>query len=301
MKEQLNTAFTALTNKLQGWLNAFIENIPNLVLALIVLTASYFTARYVNKLVLKLVSKRVQQQSISNIIARISATTVVIVGLFLALGILDLSKTLTSLLTGAGVAGLVIGLALQGTLSNTISGIILSFRKKIQIGNWVETNGFAGEVIDVNLKEFTLKEADNNIVIIPNKTILENPLKNYSLTTKMRVMLECGVGYESDLDQVEELTKKTIANAFEQVNDANEVEFYYTEFGDSSINYLCRFWIDSESALEKLKAKSKAIAVIKKAYNQAGINIPFPIRTLQFDNKLAFEKPVKFQEEFSNN
>lgn len=301
MKSQLDTAFTALLDKLQGWFYAIIENLPNLAIALLVLTAAYFTAKYVNKFVLKLVSKKVEQDSISNIIARISAVTVVIVGLFLALGILNLSKTLTSFMTGAGVIGLVIGLALQGTLSNTISGIILSFRKKIQIGNWVETNGFAGEVIDINLKNFTLKEADNNIVIIPNKTILESPLKNYSLTTKMRVMVECGVGYESDLDQVQSLTKKTIANAFSQVENADDVEFYYTEFGASSINYLCRFWIDAENSLEKLKAKSKAISEIKKAYGTEHINIPFPIRTVQFDSKLSIDTPTENQKEFSNN
>ncbi|WP_299336597.1 mechanosensitive ion channel family protein [uncultured Psychroserpens sp.] len=300
MKEQLTTAFSNLTDKLLGWLDAIIQNIPNLILAAIVLISAYYIAKYVNKLTHRLVSKRVKQESISSIIARISAVVVVLLGLFLALGILDLSKTLTSLLTGAGVAGLVIGLALQGTLSNTIAGIVISFRKKIQIGNWVETNGYSGEIIDINLKDFTLKEADNNMVVIPNKMILENPLKNYSLTTRMRVFIECGVGYESDLELVEQLTKDTIANTFDQIENPDDVEFYYTEFGDSSINYLCRFWIDAESMLEKLKAKTKAIIEIKKAYDNEGINIPFPIRTLQFDNKLNV-KSSDLQEAFSNN
>lgn len=300
MKEQLNTAFSNLTEKLLGWLDAIIQNLPNLILSIIVLVSAYYIAKYVNKFTYKLVARKVKQKSISNIIARISAVAVVLVGLFLALGILDLSKTLTSLLTGAGVAGLVIGLALQGTLSNTIAGIMISFRKKIQIGNWVETNGFSGEIIDINLKDFTIKEADNNLVVIPNKMILENPLKNYSLTTRMRVFLECGVGYESNLEQVEKLTKDTIVNSFEQVETSEDVEFYYTEFGGSSINYLCRFWIDAENALEKLKAKTKAIIEIKKAYDKEGINIPFPIRTLQFDNKLNVEAP-EMKEAFSSN
>ena len=241
MENTLTEAFGNLIDKLNGWVNIIIENIPNFILAILVLTVSYFAARYVNKLVSKLVSKRVDQTSISNMIARISAVVVVLAGLFLALGIMNLGKALTSLLAGAGVVGLAIGLALQGTLSNTFAGIMLSFRKKIQIGNWVETNGYSGEVTDINLKDFTIKEADNNVVVIPNKMILENPLKNYSLTTKMRVFLECGVGYESDLEKVQKLTKQTIANAFDQVESEEEVEFYYTEFGGSSINYLCRF------------------------------------------------------------
>lgn len=300
MKDQLSEAYNLLIEKLEGWFNIIVTNIPNLILAILVLFAAYFVSKYVNKYVSKLMARRVEQNSITNMVGRISAVVVVLAGLFLALGILNLSKTLTSLLAGAGVAGLAIGLALQGTLSNTFAGIVLSFRKKIQIGHWVETNGFSGEVMDINLKDFTLKEADNNIVVIPNKKILENPLKNYTLTTKMRVFLECGVGYESDLEQVEQLTKETICNTFDQIEKPEDVEFYFTEYGSSSINYLCRFWIDAENALEKLRAKSKAIIEIKKAYDKAEINIPFPIRTLQFDNKLSFEAQ-NLEEQFSNN
>ncbi|GAB4164268.1 MAG: hypothetical protein Tsb0033_25510 [Winogradskyella sp.] len=300
MKDQFNTALDNLVEKLQGWFNTLIEYIPNFILAILVMTASYFAARYISKIVSKLVSKKVEQESITNAIARVTAVVVVTVGLFIALGVMNLGKALTSLLAGAGVVGLAIGLALQGTLANTFAGLILSFRKKIQIGNWVETTGYSGEVIDINLKDFTLKEADNNIVVIPNKTILDNPLKNYSLTTRMRVFIECGVGYESDLEKVEQITKNVISDTFDQVEKPEAVEFYYTEFGDSSINYLCRFWIDAESMLEKLKAKTKAIIEIKKAYDKEGINIPFPIRTLQFNNKLNIKSP-DLQEAFSNN
>ncbi len=300
MKDQLSEAYNLLIDKLEGWFNIIVTNIPNLILAILVLFAAYFVSKYVNKYVSKLMARRVEQNSITNMVGRISAVVVVLAGLFLALGILNLSKTLTSLLAGAGVAGLAIGLALQGTLSNTFAGVVLSFRKKIQIGHWVETNGFSGEVMDINLKDFTLKEADNNIVVIPNKMILENPLKNYTLTTKMRVFLECGVGYESNLEDVERITKETICNTFDQIEKPEDVEFYYTEYGGSSINYLCRFWIDAENALEKLRAKSKAIIKIKKAYDKADINIPFPIRTLQFDNKLSFESQ-DLEKQFSDN
>ena len=300
MKDQLSEAYNLLIDKLEGWFNIIVTNIPNLILAILVLFAAYFVSKYVNKYVSKLMARRVEQNSITNMVGRISAVVVVLAGLFLALGILNLSKTLTSLLAGAGVAGLAIGLALQGTLSNTFAGVVLSFRKKIQIGHWVETNGFSGEVMDINLKDFTLKEADNNIVVIPNKMILENPLKNYTLTTKMRVFLECGVGYESNLEDVERITKETICNTFDQIEKPEDVEFYYTEYGGSSINYLCRFWIDAENALEKLRAKSKAIIEIKKAYDKADINIPFPIRTLQFDNKLSFEAQ-NLEKQFSDN
>ena len=293
MTDELNKAYELLSGKLIGWLNAFVKNLPNLVIAIIVLIVFYYISKYVSRLIGNLISRKVKQDSLVNIITKISGIIIVAVGLFLALGIMNLSKTLETLIGAAGVSGLVIGLALQGTLSNTFAGIVLSFRKSIELGNWVETNGFSGEVVEISLKNFVVKEADNNLVLIPNKSILENPVKNYSLTTKMRIFLECGVGYESNLDEVQTLTKQTIADTFDQIKSPEDVEFYFTEFGGSSINYLCRFWIESDNALEKLKAKSKAIIEIKKAYDKKNINIPFPIRTLQFDNELSLNRNVE--------
>lgn len=301
MKEQFNTAWSNLIEKLGGWFNTIIESLPNFLLAILVMVAAYYSARYVNKIVTKAASKKVSQPSISKTLGRITAVLVVLTGLFLCLGILNLSTTLKSLLAGAGVVGLAIGLALQGTLANTFAGVILSFRKKIQVGHWIETTGYEGEVIDINLKDFTLKEADNNMVIIPNKTVLENPMKNYSLTNKMRIFLECGVGYESDLEFVQKLTKQTIASKFDDIESPEDVEFFYKEFGGSSINFLCRFWIHGEKGIDKLLAKNKAIIELKKAFDDNDINIPFPIRTLQFDNKLSVNQPLKFEEELSRN
>lgn len=285
-QENLKETTTVVTKKINNWWDALIDNIPNLIIALTVLIVSFLLSKYLSSFVHKLVRKRVSKNSVANVISKMVSITILLIGLFLALGVLNLDEALKSLLTGAGIAGIVIGMALQGTLSNTIAGIVLSFRNNVRIGHWIETNGFSGEVTEISLKEFTIKEADNNIVVIPNKMILENPLKNYSLTTRMRVMLECGVGYDSDLELVERITKETIASTFKQIEDAEEVEFYFREYGDSAITFLCRFWIDSESALERLRAKSKAIIQLKKAFDNNEINIPFPIRTLQVDTPI---------------
>lgn len=293
--ESIN-AIEKISDKLQGWLDAFIRNLPNLGVALLVMVLAYIVSRYVFKFSFKIAQKKISQRSISMLVARALAVLVVFLGLFLALGALNLGKTLTGLLTGAGISGLVIGLALQGTLSNTISGIVLAFRKNIRIGDWIETTGYSGEVMDINLNYFVMKEADNNIVVIPNKEILENPFKNYSLTTKMRITIECGVAYDSDLQKVEDVTVATIRKFFNQKDIGKEVEFYYTEFGGSSINFMCRFWIDAERSLEKLVSKSKAIKEIKRVFDAEGFNIPFPIRTIQFDNRLSVDNANKSQE-----
>ena len=278
-----------ILSKLEHWYEAIVLNLPNFAIAILVMILAYLLSRLVFNLTIKATNHRIKQASIQRLVARVLAVIVVLLGMFLALGALNLSKTLTGLLSAAGVSGVVIGLALQGTLSNTISGIVLSFRKNIQVGNWIETNGYSGEVTDINLNYFVLKEADNNYVVLPNKTILENPFKNFSLTTKMRVTIECGVGYGTNLENAQKIVMDIITTNFNQKEIGKEAEFYYTEFGGSSINFICRFWIDGESSLEKLIAKSKAIIEIKKAFDKENINIPFPIRTIQFDNNLKID------------
>lgn len=275
-------------DKLETWKDILIANIPNIAIATVVLLIAYFASRAMNTVVNKTIGNRIKQKSVKDLVSRFASAITILIGLYLAMTVLKFDDTLKTIVSAAGVSGIVIGLALQGTLSNTISGVVLSFRKNLNIGNWVETSGFSGEVMDINLNYFVLKEADNNKVIIPNKTILESPFKNYSLTTKMRIALTCGVEYGADLEKVQQLTISTINKNFDQQKIGKKTEFYFTEFGDSSINFLCRFWVDSENALDKMKAKSKAIIEIKKAFDAEGINIPFPMRTLEFvpNNKL---------------
>lgn len=288
MRNQLFEAWNKMLEKLESWLDTIVLNLPNFILAFIVFVLASILFRYVHKLTFRLLNKSSLQDSVKNLIAKLVSIGIILVGLFLALGILNLNQTLTTILAGAGVAGLAVGLALQGTLSNTFSGIILSFIKNIRIGDWVTSNGHSGEIVDINLRTTTLKEIDNNLVAIPNKLVMENPIKNHSITPQSRVILTCGVAYDSNLQLVEDLVVETIQKEFPKESKINII-FFFTEFGDSSINFETRFWINSKSALEVLLARGKAIKAVKRAFDENGITIPFPMRTIDFSNNLKLE------------
>ncbi|MFC4635433.1 mechanosensitive ion channel family protein [Dokdonia ponticola] len=286
IKASFEKAIDKMLVKLESWLDTIVLNIPNIILAVFVFTLVIIISRYVNKLMKKLLSKTSLQLSMRRVISRFSAITIIALGLFLVLGILDLGKTLNTVLAGAGVLGLAVGLALQSALANTYSGIVLSYIKNIKNGDWIETNDFEGEVIDINFRATTLRQKDNNLVYIPNKLVVEGPVKNYSSTPQSRVILECGVAYGSNLKEVRSLTIRTIIDNFEVPETDEDVLFLYRGFGDSSINYEIRFWINSSSGLEVAKAKSEAMIFIKEAYDKANIEIPFPMRTLDLGNQL---------------
>lgn len=291
MKEfNFSESINNLWEKLAEWMDSIILSLPNFILAVLVFILFIIIAKYAARILDKLLRFKVKQDSIREITVKVLKVIIILIGFFIALGLLNLDKVLTTVLASAGVVGLAIGLALQGTLNNTFSGVILSFIPELQIGDWIETEGFAGFVVDITLRSVILKEADNNYVVIPNSKLIEGAFKNYTRTPRSRVMLDCGVAYNSDLELVQDLTKKTMADIFPQ-NGKEEVEFMYTEFADSSINFVVRFWTNASKKKDILVAKNTAIIALKKAFDAHNINIPFPIRTIDFTNKLSINKP----------
>ena len=172
-------AVSGLWNKLDGWLDAIILKLPNFVIAILVLIIFYFIAKGLRKFAKKIVMRKVAEESVKQMIGQIVFAVTILIGFFVALGVMELDKVLTSVLAGAGVVGLAIGLALQGTLSNTVSGFLLSFLPKISLGDWIETSDEVGFVTEINLRNVTIKRPDNNFTVIPNSTFIDNPFKNF--------------------------------------------------------------------------------------------------------------------------
>ncbi|HEA22471.1 hypothetical protein LCGC14_1276800 [marine sediment metagenome] len=280
-KFSIQDSIGKLWTKLDGWLDAIILKLPNILLAILIMVLFYFVARGVRNLLKKYLLKHIGQVSIQDIIAKTVYVAVLLIGFFVALGVMDLDKVLTSILAGAGVLGLAIGLALQGTLSNTVGGFMLSFMPSIRINDFIKNGDASGVVQEITLRNIVIKTPQNNITVIPNSSFVDGAFTNYSLESRGRIFVKCGVGYESNLQEVEDLTVKIITENFEQKN-SEEVEFFYTEFGDSSINFTVRFWVDMTSFKQEHAARHKAVKLIKSAFDSKDINIPFPIRTLDF-------------------
>lgn len=279
----LSQSIKSIWDKMADWLDAIIVNLPNFILAIIVFIIFIAIARYLSRLVNKLlIRQNHMQDSVRDLMVRLLKFIIYGIGFFFALNLLHLDKVLTTAIGALGVLSLAIGFAVKGTLNNLFSGIILSFLPEIKIHDWIETKEYAGEVLEVNLRNLLIKESDNNHVIIPNSIIVEGSFKNFSRTKRSRVMVDCRVDYNSDLESVEKLTTETIKNIFEQ-ESGESVEFAYNKFADSSIEFVVRFWTDVHKQRDILFAKHKAIVAIKKAFDQNNIVIPRPIRTLNFD------------------
>ncbi len=284
MLEQFTVSIDKLFEKLQSWLDQLILMFPNLVLALIIVLLFALMAKLTQKLTGKALRRLSDNLAVNRLLSSVAYLVVITIGIFVALGVLQLSKTVTSLLAGVGVVGLALGFAFQNTAANFISGIFMATRHPINVGDVVEANGFFGKVETIDMRFTKIKSPQGQRVIIPNRTILENPLINYSISGERRVDLSCGISYGEDLEKVKQVALSCIKQNVD-FNKTKPLEFMFKEFGDSSINFVLRFWIDETAQSEYLKTLSQAIVSLKQAFDDQGIVIPFPIRTLDFGIK----------------
>ncbi|MFT6781508.1 MAG: small conductance mechanosensitive channel [Saprospiraceae bacterium] len=282
--DQLSSSYGKLIEKLGSWLDTIVLQLPNLLIAIIVGLAAYFISTYVRKLAVKTTNKFTSNKTVLNLISNLTAVVFSIFVLFTILNIFDLGGTINKILATAGVLGLAVGLALQDPMNNLFSGVFMSVRELYKIGDLIESNGYFGIILDIDLRATKILQPSGQEVIIPNKDVVQNPLKNYSITGQRRVDVTCGVSYGDDLDKVEGLVIKAIKDNVDYL-ESKPVDVVYNEFGDSSINFIARFWINNVGQTDFLMAQSMAIKAIKKSFDNNDIMIPFPITTLDFGIK----------------
>jgi len=279
--QQLSDSYKNLVDKLGGWINQFILQIPNILIAVVVAGLAYFFSKYVRKLAVKTTSRFTTNRTVLNLVSNLTAVVFGVVVLFIILSVLNLGESINKILATAGVLGLAVGLALQDPINNLFSGVFMSVRELYRIGDLVKTNDHFGTIVDIDLRSTKLKNPTGQIITIPNKDVIQNSLTNFTTTGERRVDVSCGVSYGDDLEVVEAIVIKTLKGLKNSI-ESKPIDVVFNEFGDSSINFIARFWINPDTHTDYLMEQSKAIKAIKKAFDAEDIMIPFPIRTLDF-------------------
>lgn len=284
MNFDLKKATNILSQKFDNWLESLTAMLPNVVVALLVLILFYFLARGARLITSRLLSRFSQKVAINNLFVTSIYLLVLGLGLIMALNVLHLDQTVSSLLAGAGIVGLALSFAFQDITTNFISGILMAFREPIQVGDIVKIGEFMGTVEKIDLRVTVVKTFQGLHVLIPNKDVFQNAVTNYTKTKERRIDLEVGVSYGENLEQVKRIALEAISR-LPYLLPNKDLNFFYTAFADSSINFVIMLWVHYPDEPGFFKARSDAIMQIKKAFDNNGISIPYPIRTLDFGIK----------------
>ena len=249
--------------------------LPNLLAALAIFLVSLYLAGLLGKLVRRVLAKNKADHEITLLLSQLTRWSIIVIGVITAL---QRFFDVTAFLAGLGILGFAVGFAMQDIMQNFVAGIILLVQQPFNVGDAVEAGGYGGTVEAINVRTTELRTWDGLVVILPNASILSNPITNYTRARRRRIEIPVGVGYGSDLD----LARAAAIDAVKRIpgfveDPAPSVTF--DAFGDSAINLTVYFWVDVEKA-GFLDAKDAAVRQIKAAFDKQGINIPFPVRTV---------------------
>lgn len=222
------------------------------------------------------VGGRTDSAFVGKLLGRIAGYIVLLVGISYALRTLGID--LGPIFALAGVAGLALALGLQDLVENLIAGAYLLARRPFRVGDEIETNGVFGAVRDINLRTTVISTPDGSAAYLPNGSVWKNTIINQTDQPDRRSSLSVGVAYDSNLDQVEALLEAATRSVGDVRSDPAPFAVV-EEFGDSSIDFKVFYWHGSRASEERIIYHQVAKA-IKRSLDEAGVNIPFPIRTI---------------------
>jgi small conductance mechanosensitive channel len=262
--------FDLIYNKLNHWWLAAIKMLPNFILAIFVLVIFFFSAGLVRRITNRFVIRFSKSESLAGLISLVVHSLMLIVGLMMALGIMNLDKTVSSLLAGVGIIGLALGFAFQDLTSNFISGAFMAFKRPFEVGHKVETNGFIGTIDHIHLRSTTMRTTTGLQVIIPNKDIFQKPIINYTESSVRRIELEFSVPNTVDLYYLENIIRDAIKK-IKSRSTVDDIEFYYTAIEDPRVKLQVSFRITNAEPKGFFIMRHKAITAIYRVFAEKNI------------------------------
>lgn len=243
-----------------------------IALAIAIFYVGRLVAKWLVGVIEKLLRKSAMDDMLVNFIGNISYALLLV---FVVLAALDkLGVNTTSALAVLGAAGLAVGLALQGSLSNFAAGVMLITFRPFKAGDFVEAGGVSGVVECIQIFSTTLRTGDNKEVIVPNGQIYDGSIINYSARDTRRVDLVFGIGYNDNIKQAKDIIVDVMSKDERILADPAPV-VNVAELGDSSVNLNVRPWVASS---DYWGVRATLLENIKLAFDEAGISIPYPQR-----------------------
>ncbi|WP_276301381.1 mechanosensitive ion channel family protein [Halorussus lipolyticus] len=259
-------------------INATVGKGFRVLFALAVVAGAYIVTGFVKKAIDRFVDGHdTISQHQSEIVYRVSQLTVYVSAVAIILGLWDVN--LSGLLVGAGFLGIVVGMAARQTLGALLAGFVLMFSRPFEIGDWVKIDDEEGIVTDISIVNTRIQTFAGEYVMIPNDIVSGEKIVNKSRKGRLRIEVDVGVDYETDVDRAAELAKETMKDC-DEVLTVPTPKVVLKEFGDSAVTLGLRCWIDKPSARRQWRARTAIIGSVKETFDAEGIKIPYPQREL---------------------
>lgn len=270
----IETSLTDGLNEAQTWIannsDLLVQYSVNIISAILILFIGNIVVKMIANSVAKVLDKKKMDKAVIEFIHGIVRYLLLVIVLIAALSRIGVQTA--SVVAVIGAAGLAIGLALQGSLSNFAAGVLIVAFRPFKSGDYVEVSGVAGSVEAIQIFQTVLKTPDHKMVVVPNSGVIGSPITNYSRHDTRRVDLVIGVSYKADLQQTKQVIRETLEKD-PRILKNPDMTIGVLALADSSVNFVVRPWCKTEDYWSVYFDSTQAI---KEALDKAGIEIPFP-------------------------
>lgn len=282
-------AGATVTEGARDFLGGFLQQLPQIATALVVLVLFFAIGAVTRKVVASSLRKATDRSdSFATVISGLSRALVLFLGVLIAATIAFPGLDAGALVAGLGISSVAIGFAFADILQNTLAGLLLLFRQPFEIGDVIEVSDHKGHVEAITIRETRLKTFDGRRVLIPNSDVYQSAIKVQTAFDHIRSSLIVGVDYTSDLRAARQVALDAI-NAVEGVLDDPAPQAFYTELNVSTIDLDVRYWTASDQA-EVRAVLDRAVEAVKDAYDAADLPLPADVVELEFREEISIDR-----------
>lgn len=261
----------------------FLERIPYFVASIVVILIFWFLSIIFKKVVQKVLGSRIRHQNLVKVFQRVGGALIIFVGVMIAMVIAVPGFTPAKLIGALGIGSVAIGFAFKDIFQNLLSGILLLISEPFRIGDQIVSGEYEGTVEDIKIRATTIRTYDGRQVVIPNSDLYTSALTVNTAYKQRRLQVAVGIGYEDDIEAAKAEIIQAL-NKADSVSKKAEPSVIATGFGDSTIDLMVRWFIEDGTQANKVASIHEVIVEIKTALDTAGVNIPFPIRTIDLSD-----------------
>ena len=275
--------YQSIIDSANGILIGFVERIPYFVASLIVILIFWFLSIVFKKVVHKLLGSRSRHQNLVKVFQRVGGALIIFIGFMIAMVIAVPGFTPAKLIGALGIGSVAIGFAFKDIFQNLLSGILLLISEPFRIGDQIVSGEYEGTVEDIKIRATTIKTYDGRQVVIPNSDLYTSALTVNTAYKQRRLQVAVGIGYEDDIEAAKAEIMQALDKA-DSVSTKAKPSVIATGFGDSTMDLMVRWFIEDGTQANKVASIHQVIVEIKNALDAAGVNIPFPIRTIDLSD-----------------
>ena len=278
-----------MRDQLSGYLTGFWRVLPQIVMALVFLVLVWVAIRIVGWAVPQTLKRARMRRALRDVIVMLLTVGMWLFGILIAVTIAFPTVTPGKALAALGLGGVAIGFAFKDVFENFLAGILLLIREPFSKSDFIECEGIDGQVEDITIRDTHVRQTDGQLVVAPNAMFFKNPVTIRTATGLRRTTIIVGVAYGEDVDAARDVIFAAVKRVDSVRDDVKDVQIFAQEFADSSINFEVTWWTGS-TPVDIRRSRDKVVAAVKRALDEAGIEIPFPYRTLTFKEALPISR-----------